>query len=142
MYSFSWAIRYRNIRSWKSNISSLLFSRKYNERSLISHHKPKDYWYVMETFKKVYDIESWILKKNIICIMILASIMRHIIYSSYIIIQCVFLISLNAPFEKRIIILFHKKVWKRNLIYSIMLDYIWINKKCRSICKPFAIHHM
>ena len=78
--------------------------------------------------KKVYDIESWILKKNIICIMILASIMRHIIYSSYIIIQCVFLISLNAPFEKRIIILFHKKVWKRNLIYSIMLDYIWINK--------------
>ena len=74
--------------------------------------------------KKVYDIESWILKKNIICIMILASIMRHIIYSSYIIIQCVFLISLNAPFEKRIIILFHKKVWKRNLIYSIILGYI------------------
>ena len=76
--------------------------------------------------KKVYDIESWILKKNIICIMILASIMRHIIYSSYIIIQCVFLISLNAPFEKRIIILFHKKVWKRNLIYSIILGYIYI----------------
>ena len=73
--------------------------------------------------KKVYDIESWILKKNIICIMILASIMRHIIYSSYIIIQCVFLISLNAPFVKRIIILFHKKVWKRNLIYSIILAY-------------------
>ena len=77
--------------------------------------------------KKVYDIESWILKKNIICIMILASIMRHIIYSSYIIIQCVFLISLNAPFEKRIIILFHKKVWKRNLIYSIILGYIYID---------------
>ena len=77
--------------------------------------------------KKVYDIESWILKKNIICIMILASIMRHIIYSSYIIIQCVFLISLNAPFEKRIIILFHKKVWKRNLIYSIFLGYVYID---------------
>ena len=77
--------------------------------------------------KKVYDIESWILKKNIICIMILASIMRHIIYSSYIIIQCVFLISLNAPFVKRIIILFHKKVWKRNLIYSIILGYIYID---------------
>ena len=77
--------------------------------------------------KKVYDIESWILKKNIICIMILASIMRHIIYSSYIIIQCVFLISLNAPFEKRIIILFHKKVWKRNLIYSIILGYVYID---------------
>lgn len=51
-WSFSWMIRYRNIRTWKSNISSLLLSRKYNERSLISHHKPKDYWYVMETFKK------------------------------------------------------------------------------------------